>query len=104
MYVRRCVRRKAVKRCQLISADRVGTAVLYTRGRAMAVFAFPWSTPVPKGVVVGATSMSLYTVPIVYHTDDPGLPNTRCQITLYDPPIAVFTLARCESYQHCPGL
>jgi hypothetical protein len=51
--------------------------VLYTGARAMAVLAFPWSTPALKGVGVGAMPVSLYPVPIVHRTGHPGLPNTR---------------------------
>ena len=60
-----------------MGADRLGTAVLYTRSRSMAVLASPWSTPAPKGVGVDATPVSLYPVPIVYYADGRGLPNTR---------------------------
>jgi hypothetical protein len=78
----RCVRRKAIKTvCQLMGADRLGTAVLYTRGRGMAVLAFPWSTPAPKGVGVDATPASLYPVSIVYEGN--SISKLQIQVATY---------------------
>ena len=94
-----CVRRKAVKTfCQLIGADRVGAALLYTSGRAIGCPGFAVVNPGAERS--GSRSHAHVALPgthcVPYRWT--GAPqHAACHVTLYGPAIAFFTLPRKAS-------